>query len=1113
MTRRLRIDDVYSLAVPSQPALSPHADRLVHVVRRNDADSDAGSSALWIRDHNGESRPLTQGRSDAAPAWSPDGTTLAFQRDGQVWLLPIAGGEPHQVTSLPLGAGAPAWSPDGSKILFVAPVDPVGAADTAPIVAEGIDYQIDGMGFIGNSRMQLHVVDISSRAVRQFTEGDEHVSSAAWSPDGDSIAFIARLTSDDDLTARAAVHLISVVNTKASSQPVAFQEGYAATVGFAPDGRLIVVGFEGSLVGHAGLFVVDPHSGAALRLAASLDRNVMPGAPAYPGALPVVTADGDVLFAIRDHGCTHLYAVSLDDGSEPRLIHGGEGHVVGGLSVAGSTVAIALATPTSFGEIITIDLKTGVESQATAHGAELSEIELFAREPREFAISDGLSVQGWIIRDPDLNGAGPLLVDIHGGPHNAWNAAADEMHLYQQELVARGWTVLLINPRGSDGYGESFYTAVFGAWGEADAKDFLEPIDQLVSDGIADASRLAVTGYSYGGFMTCYLTSTDTRFAAAVTGGVVADLVSLGGTSDDAHFVSDLELGAMPWRSSDRERLAEISPYTRVDRVQTPTLVLQGGADVRCPIGQAQQWHYALREQGIPTSLVVYPGESHIFPLLGRPSSRIDYSRRVVEWVERFAGDRSGPRPARLDSAHWERRLAALAKKHGVPGAQLGILRIAETPEGAERGNRPDDFVHAAAGVLNANTGQPASVDSLFQIGSISKVWTATVIMQLVQEGKLSLETKVRDVIPELELASEELTNELNVWHLLTHTSGIDGDVFTDTGRGDDALEKYVRSLVDAAPMYPLGATFSYCNSGYSILGLVIEKLTGLVWDAALRERLFTPLGLTSTVTLPEEALLFASAAGHIEGGDTPVVAPQWMLPRSLGPAGLIVSTVHDLLRFARMHLMRGEAPDGTGILSAEAAQRMTEFQTDLPDKYLLGDSWGLGWIRFDWHGHRLIGHDGNTIGQAAFLRMLPEAGLSVALLTNGGSAHDLYEELYGEIFLELVGVPLQPSLAVPAVPVTVDVSPHIGLYERSSVRMEILTDERGPVMRTTILGPLAALETDPTEDLVMTPVSPGLFAVRPQGMDSWVPVTFYDLPSGEEYVHYGARATPKRMD
>ena len=142
-------------------------------------------------------------------------------------------------------------------------------------------------------------------------------------------------------------------------------------------------------------------------------------------------------------------------------------------------------------------------------------------------------MQGWLVRDPERDGPRPLLLDVHGGPHNAWNAAADEIHLYHQELAARGWAVLLVNPRGSDGYGEAFYDAVHGAWGVADANDFLEPIDALVAEGLADPERLAVTGYSYGGFMTCYLTGHDDRFEAAVAGGVVSDLVSMYGTCDD----------------------------------------------------------------------------------------------------------------------------------------------------------------------------------------------------------------------------------------------------------------------------------------------------------------------------------------------------------------------------------------------------------------------------------------------------------------------------------------------------------------------------------------------------------------------------------------------------
>ncbi len=1112
MTRTLGIEDLADLTIPSQPALSPDGKRLVYVVRTQDVKADKPVNALWMVE-DGKPRQLTHGTSDSSPAWSPDGATIAFVRDQDLWLLPAAGGEPKQLTTLPLGAGAPVWSPDASSIAFSGPVDaaapdgeePEARAERAgtPIVAEGLEYQIDGVGYVRTMRMQVQVVDVATGVVRAVTEGDHHAQSPAWSPDGAALAFTARPQDDTSLEARSAVHLVDPADPKATPRVVAFAEGYAATVDFTPDGDLLVVGHPGRARGHLRLYVVDPASGEARDLAPTIDRNLMPGAPAYPGALPTVTADGSsVLFCIRDRGCTHLYSVGLA-GGEPQLVHGGEGHVVSGLSIAGGRAAIALGTPGSFGEIVEIDLASGTTTTLTTHGETLAEVELFARESREFTIGDGTVVQAWLMRSPETTGPSPLLVDIHGGPHNAWNAAADEMHLYHQELVARGWTVLLVNPRGSDGYGEAFYDALFGAWGEADAADFLEPIDDLVAEGIADPKRLAVTGYSYGGFMTCYLTSRDDRFAAAVPGGVVVDTISMGGTSDDAHYLSVLELGLLPWQDADR--LTELSPYAQVGNVKTPTLVLHGAEDVRCPVGQAQQWHYALAEHGVPTRLVLYPGASHIFPLAGLPSHRMDYYHRVIDWVEQYAGSAAGPRPTPIDEAHWQRRLSAIARKHGVPGAQLGILRV-----GAD--GAPDQLAQGATGVLHAGTGAATTVDAVFQIGSISKVWTATVVMRLIDEGKLELDTPVVEIIPDLRLSSPDVTKSVTIRHLLTHTSGIDGDVFTDTGRGDDCLEKYVGLLADAARNHPLGATWSYCNSGYSMLGLVIEKLTGQTWDAAMKELLFDPLGLTHTGTLPEEALLHAAAIGHVSGGDDPVVAPVWALPRSLGPAGLITATVADVLAFARMHLRGGVAADGTRILSEEAASEMTTFQTEVPDKYLLGDSWGLGWIRYDWHGHRLIGHDGNTIGQAAFLRILPEAGLAVALLTNGGNAHDLYEELYGEIFAALAGVQIQDPLIPPAVAPDTDLTPYLGAYERESVLTEILEIDGKPVMRTTLMGPLAELEPEPVTEYPMVPVAQGLYAVRPDGMEAYAPVTFYTLPTGEEYVHFGARATPRKL-
>jgi CubicO group peptidase (beta-lactamase class C family) len=439
---------------------------------------------------------------------------------------------------------------------------------------------------------------------------------------------------------------------------------------------------------------------------------------------------------------------------------------------------------------------------------------------------------------------------------------------------------------------------------------------------------LAITGYSYGGFMACYLTAHDDRFKAAVAGGLVSDLTSMYGTCDDGAYLSSFELGGTPWAQA--ERYAAMSPITRVADVRSPTLILHGGADLTCDLGQAQQWHTSLRELGVPTQLVIYPEQSHAFVLTGRPSHRLDYNRRVVDWLERHtvAAGRPG-----LDRAHWEHRLAALAGRHKVPGAQLGILRISS-------GTR-DELVTAAHGVLNIETGVPVTTDSLFQIGSISKVWTATVAMQLVDEGLLELDAPIVEVLPELRLSDPAVTKTVTLRHLLNHTSGIDGDVFTDTGRGDDCLEKYVDLLVDAGQNHPLGATWSYCNSGYSLIGRLIEKVTDTTWDQAMRDRLFTPLGLTDTITLPEEALLRSSATGHLEHEGQQTVAPVWQLPRSLGPAGLITATAADVLAFARLHMVGGLGADGTRLLSQDSAAAMAAHQADLPDKLVLGDSWG----------------------------------------------------------------------------------------------------------------------------------------------------------------------------
>jgi dipeptidyl aminopeptidase/acylaminoacyl peptidase/CubicO group peptidase (beta-lactamase class C family) len=1140
MGRRLAIDDIYDLRIPTEVAISPDGALVAYTLRSVDREADADRRALWlVRSDGGEPVQLTRGKADTAPAWSPDGTQLAFLRGGdgpaQIWLLPAAGGEPRRLTSLPLGAGAPVWSPDGTRLAFIAPVDLAadggkdGGEDgdeaarerraAAPIVVDRLGYKADGAGLLRGVRQHLFVVAMAGGETRRLTDGDWHAGVPAWSPDGGRLAFAAAMAPDADLTGESAAYVVELGEELDGPRPaprlVGDAHGTAGRLTWAPDGAaLLVVGRRDTRTGNAGLLRVPLDGGAPADLLAALDRNVMPGGPAYPGGPPQVTADGrTVVLCARDRGCTHVYTVDLA-GGEPRKLIGGADRTVAGLSVArdADRCAVVLCDPRSFGEVAVADLAgepaggpagsaLGRPQALTDHT--LPDVELLTATEREFEISDGTVVHGWLLRDPEATSPGPLLLDVHGGPHNAWSPVADAVHAYHQVLAARGWSVLTLNVRGSDGYGEAFITGGLGAWGEADQRDFMEPLDRLVAEGVADPARLALCGYSYGGFMTCFLTSRTDRFAAAVAGGVVSDLTSMAGTSDMGHFIATRELDATTYGRP--ERYAAMSPHASVGRVTTPTLILHGGADERCPVGQAEQWFAALRERGVPTRMVLYPGGSHLFILEGRPSHRADYCRRIVDWVSRHGDRKPGVPPrARVDADHWGRRLAELALRHKVPGAALGILRA--DPDDPSR----DEQATVAYGVLSKATAAAVTPDSLFQTGSICKSWTATMVMRLVDDGELDLDQPIVELLPELRLGDAEVASKVTMRHLLTHTSGIDGDVFTDTGRGDDCVERYVALLDRVGQNHPLGATFSYCNSGYIVAGRIIEKVTGLTWDAAMRERLFKPLGLDHTVTLPEEALLFRAAVGHV--GADPRPAPVWALPRSSGPAGATLnSTVGDMLAFARMHLAGGSAADGTQVLSPGSAAAMQERQVDLPDTHSLGDSWGLGWIRYGWSDHRLVGHDGNTVGQSAFLRLLPEQGLAVTLLTNGGNTRDLYHDLYREIFAELGGVDMPRPLAPPASPPSLDPSPYLGTYERASVRTEVFERDGRLLLRTTVTSPeLDLVPEERVKEHELVAVGDGLYALRAPGVQTWTPVRFYQLADGTPYVHYGGRANPK---
>jgi dipeptidyl aminopeptidase/acylaminoacyl peptidase len=497
------------------------------------------------------------------------------------------------------------------------------------VVVDRLQYKADGEGLIGDRRAHVFVLDALSGESTQLTAGDFTVSGVRWSPDGEALAYAATVGEDRDLAATSTVFVVPAGGGEAVALTPPTSLLSAPT--WFPDGQqLLVCGQERFRSGHNGLFVV-PRAGGVPKAVAQLDRNVMLGSAGYPGAQPVVLPDGNVLLMVRDRGCTHLYGGAPD--APPRCLVGGPGRSLSALSVAGGLIAYLVSDGATNGELCVAALDGTEERRLTHHLTEaVPGVTLPAAQPREFVAPDGTTVHGWVLRAAETAGASPLLLDIHGGPHNAWGPTFDGVHLYHQELVARGWTVLLVNPRGSDGYGERFYAGITGNWGLIDEGDFLTPVDDLVDEGLVDGSKVVVTGYSYGGYMSCWLSARHPdRWAAAIPGGVVTDLSSTAGTADVGNLLGPLEFGGFPWDVP--EMLRASSPMSYVRQVTAPTLLLQGERDDRCPVSQAEMWFAALRTRQVPVTLVRYPEGSHLFVLDGRPSHRQDWCTRIVDFA------------------------------------------------------------------------------------------------------------------------------------------------------------------------------------------------------------------------------------------------------------------------------------------------------------------------------------------------------------------------------------------------------------------------------------------------------------------------------------------------
>lgn len=605
VARHPNLDDLGALRSISDVRVAPGGARIAYVVTA----PDPLTSTIWI-----DGAPAAEGR---APRWLPDGR-LAFVRGNDIRILPAVGESTVHLT-VETGIVEHAWSPDGTKVAYTTMVDEL--EPDAPIVIDKLLFKLDGFG-----RLTGRSIDLYVDGTRLTTAG-ALVSNATWTADGTQLLFTASLHDDRDLD--GASDLFRIAADGGDIERLTAWSGAAGAPVVDASGRIAFVGLPES---HPMLMNrVWSTSGAPddkpVEAFPDLDRNVLTGGTGYPGAPLQSDGRGGLVLVLRDRGMAPL--VRMTDGERQTLVEG----VVSSASVDSESgvVAAVVTTVDAPEEVVVTNLDGDAPRRITSlHDDLVQGWTIVPNEERWFTAPDGTALHGWV-RIGSGDGPRPLYVDIHGGPHNAWSPVFDGAHLNHHVLVERGWAVLTLNPRASDGYGQAFWAGTGGDWGLADEDDFHAAIDALITEGVADPDRIAVGGYSYGGYMTAWLVGRSDRFKAAIAGGTVSDASAMHGASDVAALSLWREWNGRPWDQPDAYRAR--SPLTYVDRVTTPTLVLHGEADTRCPVGEAERFFTALRARGVPTQLVLYPGAAHVFIINGSLAQRRDYQQRIVDWL------------------------------------------------------------------------------------------------------------------------------------------------------------------------------------------------------------------------------------------------------------------------------------------------------------------------------------------------------------------------------------------------------------------------------------------------------------------------------------------------
>ncbi|MHB1854849.1 MAG: S9 family peptidase [Acidimicrobiales bacterium] len=638
----MRPTDLSLLRWPSSPTVSPDGTRVAMAVHRIDLEENGYRSDLWMVATDGSSPPrrLTRSGFDSQPRWSPDGRWIAFRRGGedepgQLHLLPVEGGEAVRMVEHPLGVDEITWSPDSTRIAYTARVPEAGryqrgdgatpAGKEPPRRIGRLRYRLDGVGFLLDRPSHLFVVDplAGEPEARQLTQENWEFGDPAWSPDG---RWILCSTHHTDTELSLAGDIYAVAATGGELRRVTRSTTTVGPCSVSPDG--LTVHYLGTddldLAGRStSLFRVPFDGSRPPERVTDPDRWDLSDSHA---AGRLIDRGSDLLALTGWRGAVEVVSIPAG-GGEPVAL--GEGrHMVTDVSVGGATLAAVVSSATSAGEVMVrpagAPAEEGTWRELTELGFELSRTAgLSEMEELEATSSDGYRVQGWLVCPPGP-GPHPVVLAIHGGPATQYGYTLfDEAQVY----AGAGLAVVMANPRGSSGNGEGHARAIVGDMGHLDRDDLLAVLDLALLDPRLDASRVGVMGGSYGGFMTTWLAAHDGgRFKAAISERAVNTWDSFEGSSDIGWYFGNLYCGPDP-----SARAAQ-SPLAHADGIDIPMLIIHSENDWRCPLEQAQRLFVHLKRRGVPTELLLFPGEGHELSRSGLPSHRLARFEAILDW-------------------------------------------------------------------------------------------------------------------------------------------------------------------------------------------------------------------------------------------------------------------------------------------------------------------------------------------------------------------------------------------------------------------------------------------------------------------------------------------------